>query len=414
LVTVRARSVLIASVVLAIGLAVTGAATLVGAGDTEQSAGERNPDVPAADPSSARRTERGVVEPGTREPTGRRRIGLAEDAARERAVEAPPERPPIRLETLIVPESEIRRLPANRTVHISGDVNIEGALGAGSTTIVLDGGNQLIEGNFGARAIILRGGTKRLRGFAGSEQTEPSPPGEAGLYVEADTTLVIEPGSKWTIPNPYGFQVAGHLVIDGGTFVCRFTNGNGDDRGEESWLPGSSLTIHSGRFHGRGDADFSGATVTIYDGELAIDDDLWDTGETLNVYGGVVRNATRGGAFVVKGALNMSAGELLAYQSSSRGLQVHETARVACSGGRVAICGRAATRAGGGIYLRGGVTFFDLDVEVKTFVRATSDETAYLAVTRALRIAKNASLNMRGRPLLAEFTPTEESGEFIE
>jgi hypothetical protein len=300
-------------------------------------------------------------------------------------------------------------------VSISGNVSIDkaGKLDASRATLVFDGADQTLEGELSAKKVILRGGTKRIRaGTWGTNGSENAEPGKAGLYVEAGTKLIIEKGGKWNTPNPYGFQIAGNLVIDGGDFVCRFSNGNGTDRGEKSWLEGSTLTIYAGKFVGNGDADFSGATINIHDGALEINDDIWNSGDALNIYGGYMRNATRGGMFSLNGAVNVRGGKLEVYQSGGRSLRIIEAASVYCSGGEISING-SPTRKGDGILLGSNATLPDLVINTTTGIHKDSAPSAFLSVAGDLKIAKGHKFEANGFNVIASYLQTDESGEYV-
>lgn len=298
-------------------------------------------------------------------------------------------------------------------VSISGNLSNEGTINAGDSTLIFDGADQTLEGKATAGKIVLRGGTKRLKGTFGTTNTGNADPGKAGLYVEAGTTLIVETGGKWTTPNPYGFQIAGNLVIDGGEFHCRFSNGNGTDRGEESWLDGSTLTIHAGKFVGNGDADFSGATITIHDGALEINDDIWSTGDSLTIHGGSMRNTTGGGMFAMTGTVQVHGGKLQVYQNSYRSLRVGRETSVYCTGGEISINGRAATGDSGGILLYSSATLPDLKINASTRIHKDTPETAYLSVNGDMQIAKGKRFEAHGYQVIANFVQTPESGEFV-
>jgi hypothetical protein len=301
----------------------------------------------------------------------------------------------------------------NGEVNVSGDWTNHGTVYAGASTLVFDGADQTLDGTLEAKKVVLRGGTKRIRGSFGTSGSENAEPGKASLYVEAGTTLIIEEGGKWNTPNPYGFQVAGNIVIDGGEFHCRFSNGNGTDRGEESWLPGSTLTINSGKFVGDGDADFSGASITINDGALEINDDIWSTGDTLTMLGGSMRNTTGGGMFYVTGTVSVRSGNLQVYQNSGRSLRIAKDASVYCTGGEISINGSPASGEDGGIYLGNSATLPDLVINADTKIHKDSIEGAYLSVAGTMSIAKGHSFNAAGRQVISNFTPSEETGAFI-
>ena len=298
-------------------------------------------------------------------------------------------------------------------VSIGGNFNNEGTVSANDTTLVFDGSDQTLEGKATAEKIILRGGTKRLKGSFTTTNSGNADPGKAGLYVEAGTTLIIEQGGKWTTPNPYGFQIAGNLVIDGGEFHCRFSNGNGTDRGEESWLEGSTLTIYAGKFVGNGDADFSGASITIHDGSLEINDDIWSTGDSLTMHGGSMRNTTGGGMFAMTGTVQVHDGKLQVYQNSYRSLRVGKETSVYCTGGEISINGRAATGDEGGILLLSSATLPDLTINASTRIHKNTPETAYLSVAGDMQIAKGKRFEAHGYQVINNFVQTPDSGEFV-
>ena len=306
------------------------------------------------------------------------------------------------------------QLPSGE-VSIDGDLTIAegGQLSAAGTTIVLDGENQTISGTATAGKIIMRGGTKRISGTFGTQSTANADPGKAQLYVEAGTTLIIEKGGKWNTPNPYGFQIAGDLVIDGGEFNCRFSNGNGTDRGEESWLPGSTLTIYSGKFIGNGDADFSGATITIHDGALEINDDIWNSGDALNMYGGTMRNTTGGGMFYLTGNVNIRDGKLQVYQNYTRSLRFAKDSSVYCTGGEISINGSSATSDDGGILLASSATVPDLVINASTKIHKGSATDAFLSVSGDLKIAKGQRFEGKGFNVIASYLQTQDQGEFV-
>lgn len=304
-------------------------------------------------------------------------------------------------------------LPAGE-VTIDGNIVNTGSLDASKSTLILDGADQTIEGNLNASKVVLRGGTKRIRGGTfGSLGNSNAQPGEAGLYVEADTTLIIEEGGKWNTPNPYGFQIAGSLVIDGGEFHCRFSNGNGTDRGEDAWLPGSTLTIFKGKFVGNGDADFSGATLTIHDGALEINDDIWNSGDALNMYGGSMRNTTGGGMFYLTGTVTVSDGKLQVYQSGNRSLRVHRDASVFCTGGEISINGSSASSDDGGIMLGASATLSNLKVNTSTKISSLSVEGSFLSVSGDFEIAKGRKFEAKGFSIIAAIPGGDDQGEFI-
>ena len=354
--------------------------------------------------------------------TARRRVGGERDVDADASPDASPsdrdatvDAGPIeivRLDSIHVPLGEFARLPAGE-VRVAGDVQIEGSLDASRTTLVLDGASQVLSGNLIVKRVLMRGGIKRLVGRFTTLGSEARKPGEAALYVEAGSTLIVAESGRWHTAAPYGVQIAGDLVIEGGEFRCAFSNGDGTGVGEDSWLPGSTLTVRSGRFHGQGDADFSGATVTIYGGTIEITDDIWCLGQTVNVYGGVIANAARGGMFRVTGALNMTGGELRVRQNASRGLQFTATSSVSCSGGEITLQGADATSPNGGILLARSVSLPDVSIRANTKIAATSDPAAYLAIHGRLSITKGAVLDARGHAIVTTFEASAETGRIV-
>jgi hypothetical protein len=307
---------------------------------------------------------------------------------------------------LLLPASEVR---------VTGDLYVESSaeIVAHETTIVFDG-DQILEGNVKAKRVVMRGGVKRIRNRSlQTTETRPAKPGEAQMIVEAGATLIIENGGTWVTPNSHGFQVAGHLVIDGGEFGCTFTNGNGTDHGEKSWLPGSSLTVHAGKFIGRGDADFGPAVVTINGGAIEIEDDIWSTGSVFTMNGGTIRNATRGGMFLLTGTVSLHGGKMTVYQNSLRSLRIHPDAAVFSSGGVVTLNGSPASANDGGVYVGNSATLPDLVINTSTQIHKDSLENGYLSVAGDLTIAKGKVFNAKGFQVISNFVQTSKNGVFV-
>lgn len=382
-------------------------------GDTPHVAGDElaEESVEGADEADARPPDEVLPRVPRRQ---RERIGRTNEAAAEQAAASKePEPPPTtRWDDLIVPKEGRRKLPAG-VLEVAGDVRIEGGLDARDTVLILDGADQSLSGTGEFKGVVMRGGTKRLRGKFTTLSRDNATAGQAQLRVEPGTTFVVEDGGHWTTPNPYGFRIEGDVVVEGGVFQVSFSNGNGGDRGERSWAEGSSLTVLRGKFIGRGDADFRGATVTIHDGEIAIDDDLWHTGEHLTVYGGVVRNSQYGGAFHIGGSVDLRGGELRAYQRHDRGLRIGRESTLLSSGGKIAILGKPAKQAKSGIYLEQPLTLHELDIQTSTRFHADCPPEAAVYVLDRLSIAKGARFDARGHVVSTTFVATEETGELL-
>ena len=302
--------------------------------------------------------------------------------------------------------------PAGK-VHVRGDLTTLTPIVADKTTFVFDGQDQTIRGWVRAKGLVFRGGFKRLED-GGRVATIPDggTPLVAEMVIETDATLVIPEGTHASAGSAYGYQVAGALILDGGTFVARHANGDGKF-GADSWLPGSSLTIHAGLFKGTGDHHFGGATVTLHGGALEIQDDIWHTGDVLTMYGGRIRNATHGGMFSLDGDVRVTGGRLEVFQGRGRTLRIHPSARVDCSGGTVVISGTSITREDQGILVRSHATFHDLDVRASTRINRDSDAAAEVLVLGSLSIKEGRRLDVRGFNVRAEYVPQEGQGTFL-
>lgn len=343
-----------------------------------------------------------------------------------------PVKPPVQPETAeyIVPRETKRKLSPGTTlgglrvepnstlelpsgdVTITGDIHIEGKLVRPVDSRVILDGNVTVTGNAGLSRAIVRNGTTRVRNSVNSGNGENvAKPGESNLYVEKGATLIIEKDGAWSATTAYGYQIAGTLIIDGGTFNCTFANGNGKEH-EDSWLPGSELIINGGRFIGSGDHDFTGASITIHDGSLEVNDDIWGLGDSLVMYGGLLRNTTGGGMFSINGNFNMTGGVVQVHQSSHRSLRILATASVYCSGGEVQILGSAAGGGTGGIGLYGSATFNKAVFRTNSHVAEGSSKEASLMITE-LNIDKGKRFDAKGFNVNAGFYPSDEQGEFL-
>lgn len=312
------------------------------------------------------------------------------------------------LGSVVVPEGEVLTLPAG-VVEVTGEWDVTGKLQGQNTTVVFTGANQTISGHANLKAAIMRGGTKHIRGRVSTAGVYNARPGQACFVVEAGTTVVIEKGASMEAGGEYGFQVAGNLVLEGGTFSCSFSNGNGKDT-NDCWLPGSTLTIHSGKFSGSGDADFSGATINVHDGELAVSDDIWNSGDALYIYGGTVSNSEYGGMFWLSGRVEMHGGTLRVRQGGERGLGITPDAVVFATGGELVLECRDATRQDSGIRLHASAQFAKVTASASTTIFHTSDPECSLTIG-SLNIAEGKVFDARGRNVSAWLDP-EGKGTF--
>lgn len=290
-------------------------------------------------------------------------------------------------------------------------MDVSGTVEGADSRLIFDGDNQLIRGDTELTNAVFSGGTKRIQGRLrvgrGSGRARP---GEAHFIVEQGTTLVVEQGSHVRADGRHGYQVAGELVLDGGTFSGSFAHGDGE-RWSESWLPGSKLTVNGGRFVGTGDHNFSGAEITMHSGAILINDDIWHSGEKLTMYGGVFRNSTRGGWFWLNGEVNLYGGSLRAYQHRTRGLGIHADANVLATNAIVEIRGRDATSNNSGIHLHGSATFNHMNIRVNTIIHRGSLHTAWLSVA-SMRIWNRKRFEARGHHLAINLAPNSR-GEYI-
>jgi len=300
-------------------------------------------------------------------------------------------------------------LPAGQ-VTVRGDVTGSGSvIGGKESTLVLEG-DQVIDATLTIGTAVLRGGTKYLRGKAVSQnQFTHAKDGQANLVIEAGTTLVIEKGASWHVTDNYAFQVGGTLVIDGGEFRCAFANQNSDYN--DSWLPGSELSIRDGSYIGSGDQDFSGASITIFGGSLLIDDDIWNSGDNLDIRGGLMRNTTGGGMFSLTGNVRMTGGKLQVYQRGDRGLRFPVESSVYCTGGEVEITGGDVSADKAGIVLRGSPYLNKLTCNSATRIHVDSQALSSLTIND-LVIAKGKKFLAAGFSVSAPW-PDSEGGVFV-
>ncbi len=301
------------------------------------------------------------------------------------------------------------QLPAGE-VTIRGDITGAGAITASQdSNLVLDG-DQVLEAGMQLGTAILRNGTKRLRATTSSHNRNThAKQGQANLVIEAGATLIIEQGGSWDSKDAYAYQVGGTLVIDGGQFNCTFANQSNEFN--DCWLPGSQLVIHSGEFRGSGDHDFGGASITIFDGRLLVDDDIWNSGDNLDIRGGLMRNSTSGGMFALCGNVRMSGGKLQAFQGGDRGLRFIADSFVVCTGGEVEIAGSDTSAGKSGIVLNGAPVLNKLICTCSTRIHQDSPKTASLTMGD-LSIAVGKRFVATGFNVSAPW-PGPEGGEYV-
>lgn len=367
----------------------------------------------------------------THNETPEKRSEVLDEEAQTGPVKSPV-KPPVQPETAeyIVPRETRRKLSPGTTISglrvepdstlelpsgdvtITGDIHIEGTVTRPADSRVILDGNVTITGDAKLSRAIVRGGTTRIRNKVNSGNGENvAKPGESNLYVEKGATLIIEKDGAWAATTAYGYQIAGTLIIDGGTFQCTFGNGTGKEH-EDSWLAGSELIINSGRFVGNGDHDFTGASITIHDGSLEINDDIWGTGDSFVMYGGLMRNTKGGGMFSINGNFNMTGGTVQVHQSGHRSLRVTSNASVYCTGGEVQILGSAAGGGTGGIALHGSATFNKAVFRTSSHVAEGSSKEISLVIGELL-IDRNMRFDAKGYNVNAGFFPGDNQGEFL-
>ena len=301
------------------------------------------------------------------------------------------------------------------TLSVSGDWNNSGTFKAGTSTVAFTGANQSISGVTALNRARFSGGTKRL--LSGTKLStsvkENAKPGEAAMVVEAGTTLIVDAGAEWTTSNAFGYQIAGTLIIDGGTFNCQHANGGYDAEREDSWLDGSSLILRSGLFKANGDADFSGASLSIQGGSLEVNDDIWNSGTSLEISGGSMRNATHGAMFAITGIVRMTGGKLCANQSGYRGLSFYAGSDVITTGGEIEVGGTDVNAGEAGIQLGTTATIANLTLLTSSIIGSKSDINALLTVLGKLTISKGKSFKAQGFRVSAIAPTDPEQGQFV-
>lgn len=295
-------------------------------------------------------------------------------------------------------------------VTIRGDITGAGAIVGGPESNLVLEGDQVLEAGMQLGTAVLRNGTKRLRASTSSHNRNThAKPGQANLVIERGATLVIEQGGSWDSKDAYAYQVGGTLVIDGGKFTCTFANQSGEFN--DCWLPGSELVIRSGEFVGNGDHDFGGASITLLGGSLLVDDDIWNSGDNLDIRGGLMRNNTRGGMFALCGNVRMSGGKLQAFQGGDRGLRFIADSFVVCTGGEIEIAGADVTTPKSGIVLNGSPVLNKLTCTSSTRIHEDSPRTSALTLTD-LAIARNKRFVAAGFNVSAPW-PGPDGGDYV-
>ncbi|MDC1142507.1 hypothetical protein OAU50_05410 [Planctomycetota bacterium] len=272
------------------------------------------------------------------------------------------------------------------TVQVVNDLKVSTAVKAGSTTLQLTGDGE-ITGNIAANKIEVTAGTRRLtKGTRlSSTRTGNAAPGQEGFYVALGATVIIEEGASVHTSAAYGFRIDGTLIIDGGSFNCTFTNGNGKTT-NRCWGESSRLEVRQGVFHGGGDASFGGAALAISGGKIHIQDDLWDTGKSLDMSGGSIENRRYGGQFSVTGNVLMTGGELLVHASSRRGLYFPKSANFIATGGKVVLYG-------GTLRFDASTALNDVEIQKSASIHASSNKEATLYINGSMTFVKGASFN---------------------
>ncbi|MCC6574024.1 MAG: hypothetical protein IT462_09545 [Planctomycetes bacterium] len=317
------------------------------------------------------------------------------------------------LSSLYVPQGANVRMGA-ATLTVTGDFVNDGTFEGDEGTLVFSGGAQRLSGNANARQIRMTGGEKHV--VAGSRfvttQGDDSEKDDPALFIDAGTTLVIDKDAEWNTGNPFGIRVAGTLIIDGGTFNCGFTNGQGHGK-NRSWMPGSKLIIRDGKFTGAGDAEFTGASVYVQGGELRITDDIWASGDLLELSGGVMSNTSSGGMFALNGIVRFMGGTLEANQRGDRGLRICVSADVQGTQGEVVIAGGDVAGPQGGINLQTSASLPNLVVNRSTVLsvaEGVNDPT--LLVHGEVQIAKGKKFCAQGGRVIGSIAEGEEFGKF--
>jgi hypothetical protein len=309
------------------------------------------------------------------------------------------------------------------TLTVSGDFRNEGEIEGSQATLVMSGGNQNFSGNASFNKVHFSGGTKHISAGSNLITTygQNSGKDQPVLVVEAGTTLIIDQDATVNIPNAYGLRVAGTLIIDGGTFHCSFTHGDGKDPGtssvanngmNKSWVPGCQLIIRSGSFIGDGDASFAGASVYVQGGELRIHDDIWGSGDLLEISGGVMSNDSSGGMFAFSGVVRLNGGRLEINQYEGRGLYVTKEAEIWSLGGEVVIGGQDVSSATSGMVLAHDVQLPNLTLNVSTRISTNTPDGTTLSVSGNITIGKAKKLVAQGRRVIGNIETGEEFGLF--
>lgn len=300
------------------------------------------------------------------------------------------------------------------TLSVSGDFANAGTLESAGASLVMNGGNQTISGNAAFYRARFSGGTKRLT--SGSKLTttynENSNKKNPVLVIEAGCTLIVENDSELNVPNAYGLRVEGTLLIDGGTVNCSFTHGHGVEGMNATWVKGSQLIIRSGSFLASGDSSFDNASVYLQGGEIRVDDDIWGSGDLLEVSGGVISNASGGGQFYFTGQVRMSGGRIEINQYEGRGFVVGKDCDFWCTAGEIVLGGQDVSGESSGIVLARNVQLPTLKLNVNTRISKSTPEGTVLSASGGINIAKDKKFNAQGRQVIANIESGENFGTF--
>lgn len=299
------------------------------------------------------------------------------------------------------------------TLTLSGDLNNAGTLESSGASLVMNGGDQSITGAAAFWRARFSGGTKRLT--SGSRLTtnynQNSDKNNPVLVVEAGCTLIIEKDSELNVANAYGLRVEGTLIIDGGKVNCSYTHGHGVENMNATWVKGSQLIIRSGSFIASGDASFDGTSVYLQGGEIRCHDDIWGSGDLLEISGGVMSNDSSGGQFYFTGQVRMSGGRLEINQYEGRGFVVSANSDFWCSAGEIVLGGRDVSNAQSGIVLGKSVQLPKLTLNVNTKVSTSTPEGTVLSANN-ISIAKGKKFSAQGRQVIATIETGENTGTF--
>ncbi|MHC4841232.1 MAG: hypothetical protein ACYTDT_09805 [Planctomycetota bacterium] len=272
------------------------------------------------------------------------------------------------------------------TVSIVNDLKVSTKVNATGTTLQLTGNGE-VKGNITANKIEVTAGTRRLTAGTriASSRTGNAKPGQEGFYVAAGATVIIEKGASVNTSAAYGFKIDGTLIIDGGTFNCSFSNGNGKTT-NRGWGDNSRLEVRSGAFNGRGDASFAGASIYMTGGKIDITDDLWNTGSSLDMSGGTIENSRWGGQFTLTGNVLMTGGELLVHANRSRGLYIAKDSNVTASGGKVVLFG-------GTLKYAATAALNEVEIQGTCSINGASDKQAALYINGGMTFVKGTTFN---------------------